>query len=56
MLSTTLKVQEWVSFKSIDLGDTTSFKNMDQAAKMLNVRMKVEVWPKGLLESARVDI
>lgn len=28
-----LKVQEWVSFKGIDLGGTTLFKDMNQAAK-----------------------
>jgi hypothetical protein len=31
-------------------------KDMDQAAKMLNMRIKIDVWSQGLAENRRVEI
>ncbi len=31
-------------------------KDMDQAAKMLNMRIKIDVWSQGLVEPVRQDI
>lgn len=32
------------------------FKDMDQAAKMLKMRIKIDVWSQGLAENKRVEI
>jgi hypothetical protein len=32
------------------------FKDMDQAARMLKMRIKIDVWSQGLAESKRVEI